>query len=286
MPRLKTQTQCEFTALSAHTGIEIRGLDLKAPIDATLLARLQQAFVDYSVLVFREQCLTPAELLDAVQLFGEVFIQHNAKFALPECPQIHYLSNQDRYPDGKRYIPGAGYHTDHSNARMPPKATVLYAVTLPGSGGDTQYVNMHAAYEGLDETMKARVRGRQAVHVYQSRHSKRKLIALDEARQREIPDEVTHPLLRTHPESGRRSLFINPIRIERIEDMAQDQALQLLDELLEHATQPCYEYRHRWQVGDVVMWDNRCLLHKANGDYDMAQERYLYRVMLQGDKPA
>jgi len=260
MSRLKTQTQCEMTALSAHTGIEIRGLDLKAPIDATLLARLQQAFVDHSVLVFREQSLTPAELL--------------------------YLSNQDRYPDGKRYIPGAGYHTDHSNARMPPKATVLYAVTLPDSGGDTQYVNMHAAYEGLDETMKARVRGRLAVHVYQSRHSKRKLMALDEARQRDIPDEVTHPLLRTHPESGRRSLFINPIRIERIEDMAQDEALQLLDELLEHATQPCYEYRHRWQDGDLVMWDNRCLLHKANGDYDMSQNRYLYRVMLQGDKPS
>ena len=285
MTRLKTQTQCDFAMLSEHTGIEVRGLDLNAPMDAALIAKLNQAFVDHSVLVIREQALTPAELLAAVQLFGEVFMQHNSKFALPECPQIHYISNQDRYPDGKRYIPGAGYHTDHSNAPAPPKATVLHAVRLPDSGGDTQYVNMHAAYDALDEATKALLRDRQAVHVYQSRHSERKLMALSEAQRQNIPAEVMHPLVRTHPESGRKALYLNPMRIEGIEGMPEGEALALLDELLAHAIRPCFEYRHRWHTGDVVMWDNRCLLHKANGDYDMAQERYLYRVMLQGDKP-
>ncbi len=101
-----------------------------------------------------------------------------------------------------------------------------------------------------------------------------------------MPDAVAHPLVRTHPESGRKAIYLNPIRTEGIVGMAEDEALSLLDELLTHATQPQYEYRHRWHPGDMVMWDNRCLLHKANGDYDMSQVRYLYRVMLKGDVPA
>ncbi|MFT5449826.1 MAG: taurine dioxygenase [Gammaproteobacteria bacterium] len=283
---MKTQTECHFSTLGTHTGIEVRGLDLSAPIDSELTNRLNRAFVEHSVLVVRDQHLSAAQLLDAVQLFGDVFRQHNTKFALPECPQIHYLSNQDRYPDGKRYIPGDGYHTDHSNAVAPPKATVLYAIKLPDSGGDTQYVNMHAAYEGLSEAMKSQLQNLQAAHVYQNRHSKRKLMGLTDTQRQNVPAEVLHPVVRTHPESGKKALYINPIRIDRIEGMAESDMLPLLDELLTHATQPCYEYRHRWLPGDVVMWDNRCLLHKANGDYDMNQERYLYRVMLQGNAPA
>ena len=101
----------------------------------------------------------------------------------------------------------------------------------------------------------------------------------------EVPDAAHHPLVRTHPESGRKALYLNPIRIEGVVGMAEGEALALLDELLAHATQPRYEYRHRWFPGDMVMWDDRCLLHKANGDYDMSQLRYMYRVMLQGDAP-
>jgi taurine dioxygenase len=100
-----------------------------------------------------------------------------------------------------------------------------------------------------------------------------------------VPDAVLHPLVRTHPESGRKSIYLNPIRTEGIEGMDERDAQALLDMLLTHATQPQYEYRHQWREGDMVMWDNRCLLHKANGDYDMTQVRYLYRVMLKGDAP-
>jgi taurine dioxygenase len=274
---------CTIAPLSAHTGAEVIGVDLTRPVDAALRARLNRAFVEHSVLVIRDQNLSPQQVLDAVQLFGEVFPQHNTKFALPECPQIHYVSNQDFYPDGKRYIPGEGYHTDHSNAVEPPKATVLHAVKLPDRGGDTQYVNMHRAYEGLPDAMKRRIDGMRAMHVYQSRFSERKLMALpDTAR---VPDGVWHPLVRTHPESGRRSIYLNPIRTEAIEGMQEADALALLDDLLAHATQPQFEYRHQWRQGDMVMWDNRCLLHKANGDYDMGQVRYLYRIMLKGDAP-
>jgi taurine dioxygenase len=272
-----------ITRLSPYTGAEVRGLDLRQPVDGETRERLNRIFVEHSVLVIRDQQLAPAQVLAAVQLFGEVFPQHNTKFALPECPMIHYISNQDRYPDGKRYIPGAGYHTDHSNAVAPPKATILHAVQLPDSGGDTQYVNMHAAYEGLPEATKARIAGRKAIHVYQSRYSERKLMALPDAAK--VPDAVAHPLVRTHPESGRKAIYFNPIRTEGIVGMDDGEGLPLLDELLAHAVQEKYQYRHRWQPGDLVMWDNRCLLHKANADYDMSQMRYLYRVMLKGDAP-
>ena len=277
---------CTISPLSAHTGAEVHGVDLTQPIDARLRERLNRAFVAHSVLVFRDQHLSPPELLHAVQLFGEVFPQHNTRFSLPECPLIHYISNQDHYPDGKRYIPGEGYHTDHSNAAEPPKATVLHAVQLPDRGGDTQFVNMHRAYEDLPDATKRRIDGLKALHVYQSRYSERKLMALSEANREAVPDGVLHPLVRTHPENGRKAIYLNPIRIEAIVGMTESAALALLDELLAHATQPQYEYRHRWQAGDMVMWDNRCLLHKANGDYDMAQVRYLYRIMLKGDVPS
>ena len=276
---------CMIAPLSEHTGAEVRGIDLTHQVDAALRARLNQAFVQHSVLVVRDQRLSPQQLLAAVQLFGEVFPQHNTRFALPECPQIHTISNQDFYPDGKRYIPGEGYHTDHSNAVEPPKATVLHAVTLPDRGGDTQFVNMQRAYEALPVAMQRRIDGMQALHVYQSRHSERKLMALTDAARAAVPDGVLHPLVRTHPENGRKSIYLNPIRIEGIVGMEEADALALLDELLAHATRREFEYRHQWRQGDLVMWDNRCLLHKANGDYDMGQVRYLYRIMLKGDVP-
>ena len=274
-----------ITPLSEHTGAEVLGIDLSEPVDEAARRDLNGAFTDRSVLVFREQHLSPHQLVAAVGLFGEIFPQHNSRFALPECPLVHYISNQDFYPDGRRYIPGEGYHTDHSNAVRPPKATVLHAVSLPERGGDTQYVNMHLAYDELPDQTKRRLVGLEAIHVYESRYSARKMMALSEEGRDRVPDAVVHPIVRTHPESGRKAIYINPIRIDAIVGMPEAEALSLLADLLEHATQLRYQYRHRWHAGDLVMWDNRSLLHKANSDYDMSQLRYLYRVMLKGDVP-
>jgi len=277
---------CELLPLSEHTGVEAKGVDLSRPLDEETRSLLNQAFVKHSVLVIRDQTLTARQLRDAVQNFGEIFPQHNTRFSLPECPEIHYLSNKDRYPDGSRYIPGAGYHTDHSNAEIPPKATLLLAIELPTSGGDTQYVNMAAAYDALPEATKKQIAGLKAMHVYQSKHSTRKLMTLGDEAKKRLPPAVYHPIVRTHPENGRKAIYINPIRIETIAGMKETDAQLLLCELLQHAIQERFQYRHKWKQGDLVMWDNRCLLHKANGDYDHeTQSRYLYRVMLQGDKP-
>jgi len=275
----------EIRLLSPLTGAEVLGIDLTRPVVPEHRQAMCLAFVERSVLVFRDQALTPHQMLDAVSMFGTVFPQHNTKFALSDCPQIHYVSNQDRFPDGRRYIPGDGWHTDHSNAARPPKATVLHAVSLPDKGGDTQYANMAAAYDALPAATKERIAPLMGIHVYQSSHSGRKLMALNDTDKERVPNAVLHPLLRTHPESGVKSIYINPIRIEGILGLDHKEALPLLGELLEHGTAECFQYRHVWKRGDLVMWDNRCLLHKANGDYDMSQVRYLYRVMLQGDVP-
>lgn len=274
-----------LTPLSGPLGAEIHGIDLARPVSADVRAALNRAFTDHGVLVFRDQKLSPHQLLDAVQLFGAVFPQHNARYKIADCPMVHYISNQDTYADGTRYIPGEGYHTDHSNDARPPKATVLHAVTLPDRGGDTQFVNMSLAYEALPEATKHRIAELKAIHVFQSRHSGRKLLNLSSERKELVPDAVVHPIVRVHPETGRKALYINPIRVEGVVGMEETEALQLLDELLSFATQERFEYRHQWRNGDVVMWDNRCLLHKANGDYDMSQVRYLYRIMLADDPP-
>jgi taurine dioxygenase len=275
----------QIRRLSNHAGAEAVGIDLTQPVSPEAAAVLNNAFVDHSVLVIRNQSLTPQQVLNAVELFGSVFHQHNTRFALPECPQIHYISNQDSFPDGTRYIPGEGWHTDHSNDTRPPKATVLHAVKLPDQGGDTQFANMAAAYAALPTAMQQRIDGLMGIHLYQSSHSARKLMGLSEANKERVPNAVLHPIVRTHPQNNRKSIYINPIRIEGILGLDHKAALPLLDELLHHATQEQFQYRHKWHPGDLVMWDNRCLLHKANGDYDMNQTRYLYRVMLQGDVP-
>ena len=273
------------TPLSGHTGAEIAGIDLSGPVGAPTGRKLNQVFLDHCVIAIRDQKLGAPQFLEAMKIFGEIFLQHNPRFAVPECPQIHYISNQDKFEDGRVYIPGEGYHTDHSNDIDPPKATALYAVKLPKTGGDTQFVNMYQAYDALPEPMKKRVDGLQARHVYQSKYSERKLPTLTQERRKIASGAVIHPVVRTHPGTGRKALYINPIRIEGIVGMPEQKALSLLDELLEHATQEKFQYRHKWKAGDLVIWDNRCLMHKANGDYPVSEVRYLYRVMLKGDRP-
>ena len=273
------------TPLSRHTGAEIKGVDLRAPVDVATRHGLNRAFVDHAVLAIRDQQLTAQQFLDAMKVFGEIFPQHNSRFGVRECPAIHYISNPDKLEDGGVYIPGEGYHTDHSNDEEPPKATALHAVKLPNTGGDTQFVNMAEAYDALSVATKKRIDGLQARHVYQSKFSERKLPKLPGERSTIATKSVVHPLVRTHPQSERKAIYINPIRIEAIIGMNEAQALPLLDELLEHATQAKFQYRHKWKSGDVVIWDNRCLLHKANGDYPVEQVRYLYRLMLKGERP-
>jgi taurine dioxygenase len=285
MEKVVARDSFSVMPLSGHTGAEIAGVDLSGRVGEPTRKKLNQAFLDHAVIAIRDQKLNAPQFLEAMKIFGDIFLQHNPRFAVAECPQIHYISNQEKFEDGRVYIPGEGYHTDHSNDVEPPKATALYAVKLPKTGGDTQFVNMYQAYDALHEVMKKRIDGLQARHVYQSKYSERQLPSLAQERRKIASGSVTHPIVRTHPLTGRKALYINPIRIEGIVGMPEQEALSLLDELLEHATQEKFQYRHKWKAGDLVIWDNRCLMHKANGDYPVSELRYLYRVMLKDDRP-
>ncbi len=267
--------------LSEHTGAEVLGINLESISDDQIIYELNDAFSKYSVLVIREQNLSPDEFYKSAQIFGKIFKQHNKKFALKENNFVHYISNKDKFEDGKIYIPGEGYHTDHSNDLNPPKATILHAKSLPSYGGDTQFVNMHLVYEQLPEDLKNTLSNLKAEHVYQSSHSIRKLISLPKNYKNE--QNGIHSLVRYHPENDKICLYINPIRIEKIIGFSKNDTLELLDKLMKYVYMSENEYRHKWKNGDFVIWDNRILMHKANGDYDMNEDRYLYRIMIQNE---
>jgi taurine dioxygenase len=277
-------TSFAITPLTDHTGAEVTGIDFTQSIDAETRDSLNRAFTDHHVLVMRDQKFVPDQFMAAVQLFGELQPHDKKDHHVPGHPGVSYVSN-DEFVNGRRIIPGETFHTDHSNHPRPPKATTLFAVDLPSSGGDTQYVNVHDAYDDLPKTTKQRIDGLKAVHAYLSKYSPRPLGHLSEESRRSLPPPGIHPLVRTHPENGRKALFLNPVRMESIIGMEDADALKLIAELMVHATQKKYEYRHKWRYGDWVMWDNRSVMHQANPDYDMSQRRFLYRLMLKGEVP-
>jgi taurine dioxygenase len=278
-------TSLRITPLTDHTGAEVTDIDFTQPIGAETRDLLNKAFTDHHVLVMRDQKFVPDQFTAAVQLFGELQPHDKKDHHVPGHPGVSYVSN-DEFVNGRRIIPGETFHTDHSNHPRPPKATTLFAVDLPSSGGDTQYVNVHDAYDDLSETTKQRIDGLKAVHAYLSKYSPRPLGHLSEESRRNLPPPGIHPLVRTHPENGRKALFLNPVRMESIIGMEDADALELIAELMAHATQKKYEYRHKWRYGDWVLWDNRSVMHQANPDYDMSQRRFLYRLMLKGEVPA
>jgi taurine dioxygenase len=273
-----------ITPLTNHTGAEVTSLDFTKPIDEETRVILNRLFAKYHVLVVRDQHFTPEQFKAAAQVFGELHQPDRKERHVPGHPDVFYISN-DEIVNGKRIIPGETFHTDNSNRPRPPKATTLFAVELPSSGGDTQYVNMHDAYDDLPEDTKRRIDGLKAVHVYLSKYSPRSLGNISEENRRNLLPPGIHPLIRTHAENGRKALFLNPVRMESIIGMEDTEALALINDLMRHATQRKYEYRHKWRLGDWVLWDNRSVMHQANPDYDMNERRYLYRLMLKGEVP-
>lgn len=275
-----------ITPLGEHAGAAVEGIDLRQPVGDETHDRLNQALADRVVLVFRGQTLTPPQFADAGRIFGPPIIQLLKQYQVDGCPELGVVSNRDRDTagDGKVIIRGASWHTDHSNMEVPPKATALYSVSLPDRGGDTKFTNTAAAYDALPDATKKRIDGLKVVHTYLSSRTPRKLPKRTEAEQHESPP-VEQPLVRTHPENGRKALYLNPVRMEEIVGMEKEAAFELLDELVAHATEERFQYRHQWQLGDMVIWDDRCSMHEANADYDMAQLRLLHRLMIEGTKP-
>ena len=266
-------------------GAEIVGVDLGEPIDEETRSRLYRYFADRAVLVFRDQDFDPPRFAAAAQLFGTIIPEQFDNYRLPEYPLVSSLSNRDLEQAGKqRAVRGEDFHTDHSNYAAPPKATVLFGIAIPQSGGDTEFASVQAAYDDLPEASKRRIAGLTAVHAYRGVRYDRKATSLTPDLLAATP-AAAHPIARRNPDNGRTGLYLSPNRVTGIPGVADDEAFALLDELFAHATQAKYVYRHKWRKGDMVIWDNRSVLHQATTDYDMDEYRYLYRVLLAGEPP-
>jgi len=274
----------KVTRLSPHIGAEVTGIDLREPIDEETRGRLNAAVVDNVALVIRDQDFTPEQYLTAVALFGEPMEQHFTQYALPGCPLVHEVSNRHKDKSGKRVKHGAGWHTDHTNHVRPPKYTCLYAVALPSSGGDTAVVSMRAGYDALPDTIKQKIRGMKTVNVFQGSASAHSGQSSDAQAERN-PEPVLQPLVRTHPDNGRKALYFHPVKAENIVGMGAPESQALLADLLERSVQPEFIYRHKWRRGDMLLWDNRAAMHRAHFDYDPDEYRLLYRVLVRGELP-
>lgn len=271
--------------LTPLLGLEVTGFDLTGALDEPVKQELYRLFADNAVLVVRDQGFTPQQFATAARLFGEIIPEQFPNYRLPEYPTVSFLSNRDLEQTGKkRAVRGEGFHTDHSNYAAPPKATILYGVVIPTSGGDTEFVSVQAAYDDLPEAEKNRLEGLRAVHEYAGLKNDHKATVLPPEQLARTP-KALHPIVRLNPDNGRRGLFLSPNRVSGVEGMPNNEAETLLDALYAHATQPKYLYRHKWRKGDMVIWDNRSVLHQATTDYDMEEYRYLYRVLLQGEAP-
>ena len=263
-------------------GAEITGLDLSKTVSADTAAALNTALARHAVLVFRDQSMDPAQFAAAGEVFGPLMPQQLKQFVLKDHPLVGYNSTHDLpRKNGKLQVRGENYHTDHSNEVSPPKATMLLAISLPSHGGDTQFVDVRQAFDDLSSDMQQRIQGLRSRHVHQSSRSPRSFAKLSDEALQAIP-QTWQPLVIRHPDSGRAALYLNTGRMEGIEGMGDDAAHALIEQLYQHATQPRYEYRHVWRKGDMVIWDNRSVMHQANADYNPEELRYLYRLMVQG----
>ncbi len=273
--------------------VEVAGVDLSEPQDAETIAALRTALGAHSVLVFRKQSMTSEQQIAFTRNFGDLEIHLVRQYLMPEHPEIIVLSNVGAGGVKPTANGGAYWHSDISYRAKPPLGSILYGIEVPPEGGNTLFANMYGAYDTLADDLKRKIEGRKAKHSYLERfkamrnidrsHKGEDKFELDEEQKKSFAP-VVHPIVRTHPESGRKALFVNDGFTIGIEGMDDDDGEALLRELNIHATRDPLVYSHAWQPDDVVFWDNRSTMHCATS-YDPVHTRTMHRTTIQGDTP-
>ena len=279
------------TKSGAACGAEI-ACDLAQDIDEATFREIERAFHDNLVVVFRRQNLSNERHIEFSCRFGELEIHIVKKYLLPGFPEILLISNirDDRGEHIGLADAGFTWHSDTSYRRRPSRCSLLYAKEVPQRDGrplgDTVFANAIAAYEALPERMKDRVAGLKAIH----RYSARRRVA-DSPRPKLTPEQleetpdIAHPIVRTHPYTGRRSLYVTAGECIGIEGMPDAEAIGLIAELDTHCVRPEFLYRHKWQVGDLLIWDNTSSMHLAICDYALPERRLMHRTTVIGTVP-
>jgi len=265
----------------------LAGLDLNAELDDIIVAEIRAAWMHHPVLVIPGQDLEPEQQLAFSRRFGDLQ-SHTVKDILhPDYPEILVLSNRGRGGAAPIDNGGAYWHSDITYEEVPPMGSILHGIVVPPADGDTLYVDMTAAYEALDDSTKARLDGARATHTYRQRYLKMVEAGVRPPQSEEQMQrwaDVYHPIVRTHPETGRKALFINEGFTQRIDGWTDDESRAMLDRLFTHCTEAQFVYTHQWRQGDVVMWDNRCTMHRATA-YDTSHERSMHRTTIRGTRP-
>ncbi len=272
----------QIHCLGDGIGAEITGVDVRA-LDADGFAKIYRAWLDHNVVCVRDQDLTTLDFLAYSRRFGRLAEHPSKNTRHPEHPEITLLGANKFGPDGKLnekiYRRGAtNFHTDGNYEEEPFKATQLYARAIPSRGGDTYFASMYTAYEMLPQRLKQRLEGRYGVYVYGGRRKEYNPLLTREDFDARKP--VRHPILGRHRETGRRVLYFDSVKISHIEGMDPDESNALIEEIASHMIPRGAQYTHKWRVGDVLMWDNRCSYHKAAGDYPPEEERIHWRVSI------
>jgi taurine dioxygenase len=272
--------------LEGGVGAEILGLQVAA-VDDAIFPAVHAAFLKHQVLLFRDQELPPAAQVAFARRFGEVQIHVMNQYHAGGYPELYTLSNldPDGRPSGKHPDRGTmAWHTDGSWQRVTGQATMLYAERIPSSGGGTGFADMYSAYEALSPEERARLAGMRAIHNLDfSRNRRHGEEPMTEAQRSAVPP-VDHPIVRTHPETGRKCLFLGD-HAETIQGMPYAEGRAFVEALNARIAASARQYLHRWRPGDFMVWDNRCLLHKAES-YDTAHEpRVIRRCTVLGDVP-
>jgi taurine dioxygenase len=280
----------KFKTLAPALGAEVEGLDLGTALDVETLADFKRAWREHLVLRIRGQRLSDAALLAFSRCLGEIDPPgpnpYGAPF-LPEHPEINVISNVTvaGKPIGNLGDGEAVWHADMTYVERPPMGAVLHALEVPERGGDTYWSNMYLAYETLPERLRRAIQGRSAIHdsTYNSAGIMRKGMK-EFSDPREAPG-ARHPLVVAHPESGRAALYLGRRRNSYVLGLELAESEALLDELWRHATQPEFTFRQSWQRDDLVLWDNRCTLHRRDA-FDPASTRVMHRTQIRGDAPS
>jgi alpha-ketoglutarate-dependent taurine dioxygenase len=272
--------------LSPAGGVEIDGIDLSQPISTVVRDRITDAFLEHHVVVFHNQTLTREQQFAFSANFGEVERSKAGLSINKRYSVAHVISNLDG--DGKprdqsaSSVSNYNWHTDKAYYRVPPMMTTLYAVELPPQGGDTEFANTAMAYSALSAAARPQIAELRVVFCWGARRPPTEDPPIARV---EVREPVEHPLVRTHPQTGNKALYLGN-HASHIRGFPVPEGCALLDELLAHATQPQFVYAHRWRVGDLVMWDNRCLLHRAVANFEMSRHRrILHRTVVRGTVP-
>lgn len=272
---LRNYCHIQVHPIDGALGAEIDGVDISKPLESKVIAEIRQAFLDHLVIFFRDQKLTPQQQLTFARQFGEPMEYPQLK-GLPDCPLVTAVIKLEH----ERVNFGGVWHSDTTYLEHPPMASLLYAVEVPPKGGDTLFANQYLAYETLSEDLKMQLAGLVGV----SNSTKPAVAKTREDRLRDEGVEVkvlraTHPVVRTHPETGRKALYVNNAHTTHIEGWTEEESKSLLDTLFEHQIKPEFTSRFRWGKGSLAFWDNRCAQHNPVNDYQ-GYRRIMHRVTL------